>query len=338
MRRILLIVAAFALVALPVRSHAEKQRGVDRFWFTPAPGSIDMVRLFEAPEEWALARELVDVFKFYAPQTWHVPADENGPNTYEAFRRVEAFRKLAGWGIRIGIEAGAVKEHYCTADGSGMQAAIADTLESLDNVAAAGGVVSYVAMDEPFTAGLSPRCGGPSLVPTADRLAVYVTAVRRAYPFVRIGLIEPYPTFRPAQFRQMLELLEARGIRLDFLHVDPLKPPPSGERDRFGSEMIELGRLAGDHALIFGAIIWGDKGNSDAEYADDAMRAARNLKNVFRAWEVVPQHIVVQSWVASATGQKITPSNLPDSAPYTHTSLILQIYDLLKNVRIPRPR
>lgn len=337
MRRLLLAIALVGLVPA-VEPQAQNRRLIDRFWFTPAPGSVDMIRLFEAPGEWALARELVDVFKFYAPQTWDVAAAEDGPNTYQAFRRVDAFRKLAGWGIRVAIEAGAVKEHYCTDDDSGMRAAIADTLQSLDNVAAAGGAVSYVAMDEPFTAGLSARCGGPSLAPTADRLAIYVPAIRRAYPSVRIGLIEPYPTFSPAQFREMLQLLDARGVVLDFLHIDPLKPPPSNERDRFGSEMIELGRLADSHGLAFGAIIWGDKGNSDAEYADDAMRSARNLKNVFRAWQVVPQHIVVQSWAESSTGQKITPSNLPDTEPYTHTSLILQIYDLLRHVRIPRPR
>jgi hypothetical protein len=136
----------------------------------------------------------------------------------------------------------------------------------------------------------------------------------------------------------MLELLEARGVTLDFLHIDPLKPPPAGQRDRFGSEMIELSRLAHSHGLAYGAIIWGDKGNSDAEYADDAMRSARDLKNVFRSWSVLPEHVIVQSWVESASGRKITPSNLPDTAPYTHTSLLLQIYDLLRNVRIPRPR
>jgi hypothetical protein len=65
------------------------------------------------------------------------------------------------------------------------------------------------------------------------------------------------------------------------------------------------------------------------------MRNARELGRVFRSWEVMP-HVIIQSWALSATGQFITPSNLPETGPYTHTALINQIYDLLRNLKGPR--
>lgn len=337
MRRCL--VTAALIAALPVAFFASPStRRADRIWFSPGPGTVDMLRLFDEPDTWARARSVMDVFKFYQGHTRTVPTPGEGPNQYEAFVRADAFRKLMRWGKHIAIEAAAVKEFYCTPDGSGMQQSIDDTLEALRNVRDAGGIVSYIDMDEPFTSGLSRRCGGPSPVPTADRLAVYVPAIRRAFPAVRIGLIEPYPTFSPEQFSEMLQLLHDRGVDLDFLHIDPLKPPPSVEPDVFGAELIQLRDVARRYGIPFGVIIWGDNGQSDALYAADARRAADALKHVFRAWEVTPDHLIVQSWAQSATGQFITPSNLPETAADTHTALLLEFYDLFRRVRIPSSR
>src|SRR5262245_47887786 len=94
----------------------------DRVWFSPAPGSIDYLRLFEHPEEWTHAREITSVFKFYHQHTFRPAPDIVGPNTFDAFVRVGAFRKLKEWGIRTAMEAGSVKVFFCTPDASGMQA------------------------------------------------------------------------------------------------------------------------------------------------------------------------------------------------------------------------
>ena len=41
----------------------------DRVWFCPGPGTVDYIRLFERPEEWAHVRQFVSVFKFYQQHT-----------------------------------------------------------------------------------------------------------------------------------------------------------------------------------------------------------------------------------------------------------------------------
>ena len=308
----------------------------DRIWFTPGPGTVDMLRLFDSPGEWPHARAVVDVFEFYQGHLLTQATAGEGPNSYDAFVRVDAFRSLLRWGKRIAVEMAAVKDFYCTADSSGMQASIARTVEALRNVQAAGGRVTYVAMDEPFTAGVGRRCGGPSLAPTADRLAVYIPAVRQAFPDVRIGLIEPYPFFPVADFVEMFRLLHDRGVSVDFLHIDGQRPTTSPGREVWSGEILELSALAAQNKIPFGVILFGDNGDADALYAADALRNAAQLGRVFRSWDVMPDHIIIQSWALSSTGQFITPSNLPETAPNTHTALINQIYQLLRYLKVPR--
>ena len=329
-------VALILSTALTVTVAAPLPFPADRIWFTPGPGTIDMLRLFEAPDEWAGARQTIDVFKFYQGQTLTAATPGDGPNRYDAFVRVDAFRKLLRWGIRIALEVGAVKERYCTDDDSGMQASVDATLESIRNVQAGGGVVTYVAMDEPYTGGRARRCGGGAFPPTADRLAVYIPAVRRAFPGIRVGLIEPYPVFTPAQFAEMLRLLHDRGTGVDFLHIDAWQPDTSPAREAYGRDMIQLSDLAAQYKIPFGVIIWGADGDADTTYSTYALRNAAALAHTFRGWDVMPQHVIIQSWALSSTGQYISPSNLPETASYTHTWLVNQIYRMLRTAQYPR--
>jgi hypothetical protein len=323
--RPVLLAALLGIALLADAPAAAPPADSTQLWFTPGPGTVDMLRLFEAPGEWEQAREAMDVFEFYQGHTLTQATPGEGPNRYDAFVRVDAFRKLAGWGKRIAIEMAAVKEHYCTPDATGMQASVNATLESLRNIEAAGGRVTYIALDEPFIGGLSRRCGGPAFAPTADRLAVYLPAIRRAYPAVRIGLIEPYPVFSVAQFTEILRLLADRGLAVDFLHADARRPDRAPGRVVFGAEMLQLRDLAAQYRIPFGVIVWGDPGDSDALYAADALRNADELGAVFRNWEVLPDRVIIQSWALSRGGQFITPRNLPEGTPNTHTWLINEI-------------
>ena len=191
MRRVLLAGVMAAVLGMSPTAAAPT---ADRVWFCPGPGTTDYIRLFEHPEEWAHARQLVDVFKFYQQHTQLPPPSIVGSNSVDALARAGAFRTLTKWGKKIAIEAGSVKDFYCTPDGSGMNASIASTVASLQAVQGAGGSVAYIAMDDPFAAGRAPVCGGPALEPTADRIAIYAQGVHGLFPNVKIGLIDAYPT------------------------------------------------------------------------------------------------------------------------------------------------
>src|SRR5579863_6439742 len=103
----------------------------DRIWFAPGPGTIDYLDLFEHPEEWPHARRLVNVFKFYQQHTQTPAPSVVGPNSYAALAGAGAFRQLTAWGIKTAIEVASVKTFYCTADSSGMTAAIDATIASV---------------------------------------------------------------------------------------------------------------------------------------------------------------------------------------------------------------
>jgi hypothetical protein len=321
-RRVLIFSAALAAVA-PARPAAQSAVALDRVWFCPGPGTLDYLRLFEHPEEWPAARRDIDVFKFYQQHT-QTPAPLNvGPNSYDALVGVDAFRRLSGWNIKTAMEAGAVKEFYCTADASGMNRSIQDTVNSLAAIERAGGTVTYLAMDEPWVSGRSETCGGPALEPTADRVATYMSAVQRAYPSIRIGLIEAYPFSSADAIEKMVQLMQARGVAPAFLHMDV--DWHSLKAGVFQRDMTRLKAYSFGQNIPFGIIIVGYNGDSDTLYAVDASGMANLISETFQTWDEMPQHVVFQSWVVSSTGLSITPSNLPEGRSHTHTDLVFNI-------------
>ena len=300
----------------------------DRIWFSPGPGTVDYLRLFEHPEEWPRTRDVVSVFKFYAQHTQTPPPAIVGPNSYDALVRVNAFRKLRGWGVKIAIEAGSVKEFWCTPDASGMDASVRSTVDAIGAVQKAGGIVSYIAMDEPWVAGRTKVCGGPALEPTADRVATYMNGVGQVFSRVRIGLIEAYPFSRAEAIESMLQLLRARGVPPAFLHMDvDWHALQSGEFER---DMKRLQSAAAAQNIPFGIIIVGYNGEADPLYALDTAALANLIGETFQTWDAMPQHLVFQSWVVTGTGLFITPSNLPEERLYSHTN---QVWQLLRRLR-----
>jgi hypothetical protein len=326
------VLAAVLVTILVARSEAALDQ--DRVWFCPGPGTIDYVRLFEQPSEWAHARQLVSVFKFYQQHT-QIPAPSIvGPNTYDSLARAGVFRTLKAWGKKTAIEVGAVKEGYCTPDASGMNAAIAGSVASVRAIENAGGSVAYLALDEPFLSGQLRVCGGPGLEATADRLAIYGAGVRQAVPNVLVGLIEAYPSFNPDAFASMIQLLATRGVKPAFLHVDvDIKALRAG-RDDFARDMTRLATTCREQRIPFGIIIWGYNGDNDVLYSLDAERLAGAVAETFR-WDAMPEHLIFQSWAESATGLRITPANLPEDRQYSHTQILWSTFRRLYGQTAP---
>jgi hypothetical protein len=332
MTRAIALVAVFAAVTLFAAKSGSATSAIqpDRIWFSPAPGSIDYVDLFSRPQDWPRARALTTVFKFIQQHTQMPPAGIVGPNSYEALASAGVFRTLKTWGVKTAIEVGAVKEFYCTPDASGMNAAIANTLDSIRAVQKAGGTVAYLAMDDPFAAGRAAVCGGPAPEPTADRIATYVAGVHAVFPSVRIGMIEAYPLTGEAALESILGLLSARGVTPAFLHMDVDSRALGLFKADFTQDMRALRQACAARRIPFGIILWGYNGDSDVLYALDVERVVSEITTAFPAWDDMPDHFILQSWAQSSTGLDITPSNLPEVNPYTHTYLLWNIYRRLR--------
>ena len=332
MRGVLRVSIALLSIAVLRAQAAPSSKSVaaDRIWFSPNPGTLDLLRMFEDPDAWKRARALMQVFNFTGQHTFAEPPPIVGPNSYAALVRVDAFRKLTQWRKKISIGVGPVKEGYCTADASGMNQSVADTLKDIDAVSSAGGTVSYLSMDEPWVSGRSRRCGGPALEPTADRVAFYMSSVSRVHPTLAIGLIEAYPFSSADEIESMLTLLQQRNTLPAFLHMDvdwhALKP---GE---FARDMKRLQTRCRAQSIPFGIILTGYNGDADALFAVDVYGIARQIADTFLRWSEMPDHIMLDSWVLTANGLNITPSNLPDNRPFTQTNMLLDVYRYLRGV------
>lgn len=331
MRRLAPLICAVGAAAGLAAATARAQRPHPTIvWFAPAPGSLDMLHLFEADDEWAAARSRLAVFKFYGQHLWDPAPPLVGPNTYRNLVSVDAFRTVTHrWHKLIAVEVGSVKPQYCTTDASGNNLAIRDTFNVLQHVHEAGAEVSFLAMDEPFFSGRLPVCDGPDPAPTLRRLERYFANVRFAAPTVRIGLIEPYPAFAASELDGFLAAMAGRGIAPAFFHLD-VDINALRTRDTFADDVPLIAAQCERLHIPFGVIITGLSGDSDAVYVQQAENLVDRVNRAFP--DVLPQ-LIFQSWAESRTGLRITPTNLPETTTNTHTWLIDQGLRTLARLR-----
>jgi hypothetical protein len=305
-------------------------------WFAPGNDTPDLLDLFTHPALWPKARSHIAVFKLAPPQF-------EQPALLGALKRAGAFAALKSWNIALASEEGAIKDW----DGTGAKAATV-TLLHMRNARAAGGAIGYVAMDEPLVGG-EDFCT-LTLDETARRTAAYVKAVAADAgalgETVRIGDIEPYPSFDVAKLMQWTEALERNGYKPEFVHLDvnihfvDLHPALHGADD-----LRTLRDFFRRQGIPFGVIFWSgyDPLNSDRAYYERTLRFVRQVKAAIGQ----PDQSVFQSWVTRSSvtcpgstaaclaakctpadppscGKKSIPLNLPESDPrkYSHTRLI----------------
>jgi len=328
-------------MALPVNHpSAQPLPARDRIWFSPNTASVDMLEMFSAPDQWSFARARIDVFKFSVAQVgsggWGCqlnPAQICGENYLENLVNVDAFSKLGQWGIGIGIEsffAGPVVSMdpvECTTVQQILNLTLNGSINVIQNVEANGGIVRYLAMDEPmrqwfpayyylYTGQTDPRpCLVDSLEILADHVAAYILQMESWFPEILIGHIELYPEVSVDQLKEWIVALEARGISLSFLHLDVNGP----RVDQYNSWGITT-----DIAVDCMELKWEENEYGDQSYYDGMM----DWINFFESTNVELDHYVIQSWVwpyyTTGPGPKEIPVNLPEDDPsiYSHTRLI----------------
>ncbi len=341
-------------------------------WFTPNVGSVDMLDLFTQPEQWDSARSKIDVFKFYTGQVgsagWSCTVNSSsncGENHLQNFVDVQAFPKLASWGIDIAIEsffAGpvmSVNPIECSTSDYVYSLSLDGSINVIQSVQSNGGTVRYLAMDEPIrqwyphyyyihTGQTDPRpCLVDSLGELADHVADYIQQMQIWFPSVSIGHVELYPEVGVEQLKEWVNALEARGVSLSFLHID-VHGPQVDQYISFGmnidvvSDMAELKTFLNAHNIDFGIILFDTYYDSQywdpSEYNDSTYYArTMNWINFIHDANLNPDHRIFQSWIfpyyTTGTGPNEIPINLPenDSSLYSHTRLINDGCDILNS-------
>jgi len=303
-------------------------------WFCPNIGAKDTLELFRQPDAWSQARSRIDTFQFYAQNIMagvdvDMAANPNwelvGPNTFQALVDVDAFRKLAEWNIKVALEIGAVKPGDCDAKKNTEL-----TGRLIKRIQDAGGVVDFIAIDEPIPSSRSalwenmmPGLGCHLTLRDAATATVnYCQAVRAEFPGVSIGLIEAFPNSRVAELLKFVQHMSEGGFHPEFLHLDVDRNALRKKVDdkQLAVEMDEIGRVCQRAPIPYGQILWGQMFKSDVQYRESVMTWASKIQR----FKVQPDRIIVQSWEA-LNGMKDLPKNLPPDYQYSHTHLLSAI-------------
>lgn len=295
----------------------------DLVWFAPNMGSRDYNELFTKPEQWSTARSQINVFKFYTQNVLDSPCAICGDNTLNTFVDVQAFQRLTDWGIAISVEVGAVKEWGCTGTEE-----FRVTKETIRNIQANGGIVTFLDMDEPYIGGelvANGRTCGYTMEQSADVTSWFIRQVKTAYPNILVGDTEPYPYFSVTELEKWIEALEERGETPTHFHLDVDIERVRIEGQDISADLQTLSEFFQGHQIPFGVIFtsnWKAAG-SDGAYYDSTLEWIRTVNAAIGK----TQHVIFQSWQGpAANGVHEVPINLPENDPsvYSHSRLILE--------------
>ena len=286
----------------------------DRFTIlAPASASADLGLMFTdaGAAQWVQARGKLRGMQFYQ-QSLRDSCPTCGGNNLErlmASRAGGPFAWLTGQGIQIGVEAGAVKEHTC--DGRELGRVV---LEDMAPVHASGSHVTFIAMDEPFTAALP----GPESSPlarcefdinrTVIEVKAFVDTVHARHPAIRIGLIEPYPYFTMDNIITFIGALENAGVQLPFFRIDFDLRHRRNTDSNASADLKRLRSVLSEQGIEFELIVTGYDGKTDAGAVASAMALAYEVSGAVGR----PHAVVFQDWSTDRLGGGSSAVNLPE--------------------------
>ena len=290
---------------------AQEGRAKPTVWMCPPAHENGrcLRELFEQPDAWKETRSLIDVLGY---------ADHNLNRQFTDDQLRAWLPMLEKWGIKFGLEVGAVKPWGTTGEKVfNIQRTMWDRFQRL------GGRIHAIAMDEPLC------CTRQDLKKPDDyaveETAAFIALVRKNYPQVLIGDIEPYPFIPLADLIQWIDALEKRlaamGVRgLDFFRLDVdwvhfIVGNPGSWR-----EVKTLEQTCRRRKLPFSLVYWaaGYPALKRRGLADDSTWHVLTMAQGYNYAMVdgSPDQVVVQSWVDA-------PSHfLPETAEFTFTRTV----------------
>jgi len=326
---------------------------LEQVWYGSNLGSIDLLDMFTAPEQWDQARSEIDVFLLSGSQVgsggWSctvLPNATCADNHLDNLVQVQAFPKLRTWGIDLAIEsffAGpllSVDPVVCSSSAHVSSLTLNGSVNVIQNVQANGGVVHTLRIDEPIrqwypthyylqTGQTDPRpCLVNSLDAVADHVVPYIQQMQTWFPTISIGQVELYPEVSVESLKEWILILEARGVSLPYLHLDVHYPRVEqyngwGLNIDVGADMRELRSFAADRGMAFGVIYtdvsWDSQLWDPSEYDDQAYyESTVEWIDLVEAANVRPHHLIYQSWVqpyyTTGAGMRQIPTNLPEDS------------------------
>ncbi len=285
-------------------------------WFAPLPplpqyagrpfiGSEDFMQLFHQGSDWPTASQHVNVFKLYGEWVGGIAKDSE-------LRQVVADLKRRN--IKIAVEMGPLTSTKdCGMDLEGFSG-VADGLYILNRIKAAGGEISYIALDEPYYFGslyTGKNACNWSIEKIAKQVDHFIRQMKTVFPNVIVGDIEPLPSQVSVQdYKDWIEgYRKTTGYNLSFLHMDldfytPKWPEMAKEIETFLHE----------RGIDYGIIYFGDwNDNTDKEWLEHAEDRMAKYESEVNGQ---PDHPIFQSW------NDHPDFCLPEKSPTSFTHLI----------------
>jgi hypothetical protein len=265
--------------------------------------------LFERPDDWKQTRAAINVLGY---------ADHVLNRQFKDEELRAWLPRLQEWGLKLELEVGAVKEWATTGEKCfAAEAPMWDRFQKL------GGKVSSIAMDEPL-------CAVRNSLKKPDEYAVHETAafiaqVRKRYPDMLVGDIEPAPYLSTPDAIKWIDALNARlaelGVRgLDFFRLD-VDWVHFVNGNHSWRDIVAIEQYCRSKKLPFSLIYWAadypalaQKGLADdATWYTEIMRQGYDYVMVGGA----PDQYVIESWIGAPS------QSVPETEPWTFTRSVL---------------
>lgn len=263
--------------------------------------------LFEHPGQWSRTRRQIDVL---------CNTDLHFDKQFTDAELSAWFPMMREWNLKLGLEVGAVKPWGETgAKTFGKEKPMWDRIQRL------GGHIDAVAMDEPLLCVRRDLKKDDAYA--VEETAAYVALVRKNFPGVLVGDIEPYPSIPLEDHFRWLDALQAKLAEkkvpgLDFYRLD-VNWAEFIVFDRGNwPEVKKLERGCRQRKIPFSLIYWasGYPGLERRGLADDSTWYVSVMQQGYDYALVggSPDQYVIQSWLKDAPVRC-----LPETDPFTFT-------------------
>ncbi|NUN95886.1 MAG: hypothetical protein HUU16_06910 [Candidatus Omnitrophica bacterium] len=270
--------------------------------------------LFEHPDEWVEARNLIHAIGYY----------DHAINRYSDAELTEWFALIKEWDKKLFIETGALKE-WCQS----AQACFDAVSPLYDRFLSLGARIDAFSMDEPLINVLANGYGDYAFA--VNQTAEWIRMVREKYPDTAIGSIEPYPAIPLDDLKNWILDLNARLAELNVRGLDFFCLDPDWIRfnhDGNWSEVKQLELFCRGLGLPFSLIYWASDHtpySSDASWTYSVLQQGRE----YRAVGGKPDEYDIQSWLPF-------PNNMvPETLDFSFTHFVRNFHGQI--VATPTP-
>ena len=299
-------------------------------WFAPPAApvgtrlnrAVDLMDLFKPDAPWQEAASHIKVFKLYASYLSRAPQEEIDAIVTDLNRRHIAIA------LEVGVMNGPPKP-VPPCGGLGLVEGYGTAPLARANsqkIKAAGGVIRYLAMDEPLWFGhyFKGRPGGqPGCQSSIDQILELIkeplSVYTEEFPNIVIGDTEPTDIAEQPHWKEDVSawangFRRATGHPLAFMHLDiPFLRP--GEEE-FAVEYFRYIETLKQQQLISAIGVIYDGTRSDTSDESWTQDAEQHIQIIEDKHGLHPDHVLIQSWM------EYPQHTLPESSPGSLTGLV----------------